>query len=76
MQYVSGTDLIGTPIDVRDPLAADLRAAHATPDPVATILQDRRIFSAAIAAQIQPHVTAAFRLLQKGSRAAILETLT
>ena len=75
MKYVSGTDLNGNPIDVRDPFAADLRAAHATSDPVATILSDRRIFSASIATQIQPQVTAAYRLLQQGARAAILETL-
>ena len=75
IKYVSGTDLNGQAIDVRDPLAADLRAAHTTPDPVATILADRRIFSAEIATRIRPQVTQAYQTLSKGARAAILEML-
>ena len=75
IKYVSGTDLNGQPIDVRDPLAADLRAAHATPDPVDAILSDRRIFTAAIAAQLAQPVGQAYNALNKGANAAILETM-
>ncbi|MGY6632523.1 MAG: mannitol dehydrogenase family protein [Alkalilacustris sp.] len=52
MIYVRGTDLRGAPIDVRDPLAAELRAAAGSADPVAALLGIRAVFPADLAAPL------------------------
>jgi fructuronate reductase len=49
MQYASGRDLSGNEIDLRDPLAEDLRRHGASSDPVSAYLSDRRIFPAKMA---------------------------
>lgn len=49
MTYVSGTGLDGRPIEVKDPLAADLRARATGPDPVAALLDLRAVFPEALA---------------------------
>lgn len=70
--YVSGTDLRGNPIDVRDPLADTLRAAATSPDPVGAILALRQVFPAALAPRLEPPLRSAFTHLQaKGVRAAL-----
>ena len=76
MVYVGGTDLAGQPIDVRDPLAARLRAASGakeTPEgKVAALLAFSEIFPPALAAALQPDLTLAMKsLLQKGARGAV-----
>lgn len=70
--YVSGTDLRGQPIDVRDPLAETLRAAATSPDPVGAILALRQVFPAALAPRLEPPLRSAFTHLQaKGVHAAL-----
>jgi fructuronate reductase len=49
MKYVSGVDEKGQPIDVKDPLAAELRAASEAADPVAAFLALRQVFPADLA---------------------------
>jgi fructuronate reductase len=76
MVYVGGTDLKCQPIDVRDPLAARLRAAsdaHETPDgKVAALLALSDIFPPGLAAALHPSLTLAMKsLLQKGARGAV-----
>jgi fructuronate reductase len=74
MTYVGGVDEQGGPIDVRDPLAARLRALSASPPEarVAALLSLREIFPQALAAAIQPGVATAFAcLLDKGARRAV-----
>lgn len=63
MRYVSGTDEKGQPIEVKDPLADDLRARAA--EGVEALLALRAVFPEALAAQIAPGVAAAHaRLMQ------------
>jgi fructuronate reductase len=78
VRYVGGADEAGAPIDVRDPLAADLQAclAAAGPDParrVAAVLSTRAIFGDDLP-RAAPFVTAvadAYTLLTTtGARAA------
>jgi fructuronate reductase len=74
--YVGGTDLQGQPIDVRDPLAARLKAASdasETPDgKVAALLAFREVFPPDLAPALHPGLTLAYQsLLQKGARAAV-----
>lgn len=76
MVYVGGTDLFGQPIDVRDPLAARLRAAldaKETPEgKVAALLAFREIFPPDLATALQSCLTLAYKsLLQKGARGAV-----
>lgn len=52
MIYVSGTDLGGKPIEVKDPLAEKLRTAATSPDPVASLLSLGDIFPADLAARL------------------------
>ncbi len=75
MRYVGGIDERGAPIDVRDPMAAELRAlGEAAPDAaarVAALLSARAIFPADLAERLRPGVTAAYEtLLDRGARAA------
>jgi len=76
MRYVGGVDEAGQPIDVRDPLAARLRALVAgatTPeDKVAAILTVEEVFSPALARQLRaPLMAAAECLWRDGARAAV-----
>lgn len=76
MRYVSGVDLSGAVIDVRDPLADQLKRASDsgdTPDAkVAALLGIRAVFSEHIADRIATPVTAAYEnLITKGARAAV-----
>jgi fructuronate reductase len=76
MTYVGGVDEQGQPIDVRDPLAARLRALSEGPAAVrvAALLSVREVFPQALAATIAPSVTEAFRNLQdNGARRAVME---
>lgn len=79
MVYVGGTDLSGAPIDVRDPLAGRLRdlaasAGDAT-GKVAALLSVTDIFDPALAAALQPAVTAAYTALVTGGVRTSLEVL-
>ncbi|MFN3294098.1 MAG: mannitol dehydrogenase family protein, partial [Gemmobacter sp.] len=72
MRYVSGTDLQGNPIDVRDPLAAPLRAAATSADPVGAVLGLGQVFPASLAPRLDPHLRRAFdRLHRLGPRKAV-----
>jgi fructuronate reductase len=80
MRYVGGTDERGQPIDVRDPLAARLRAAsdsRETPDgKVAALLSFREIFPETLAEALGPQIAIAYKsLMQNGARRAV-ESLT
>lgn len=67
MQYVTGTDEKGAPIDVKDPLADELRAICSAADSVADrvkgLLAVQAIFPADLAAKIAVPVTAAAQML-------------
>ncbi|AZV76747.1 mannitol dehydrogenase family protein [Parasedimentitalea marina] len=81
MRYVSGTDETGKTIDVRDPLALQLRdtaAAQDTPaDIVATLLSVREVFDEDLANQLVAPVTQAAQLLwTKGARLSVQGTMT
>lgn len=76
MRYVGGVDERGQPIDVRDPLAARLRAAsdsQETPEAkVAALLAFHEIFPADLSAALQPGLTVAYAsLLHQGARRAV-----
>jgi fructuronate reductase len=76
MTYVGGVDEHGAPVDVRDPLAARLRALSDGPPEarVAALLSVREVFPPALVPMIAPGVTEAFRTLQdKGARRAVRE---
>ncbi|WP_221932017.1 mannitol dehydrogenase family protein [Paracoccus sp. M683] len=78
MRYVGGLGEAGQPIDVRDPLAAKLRAlsdAADTPaDKVAALLSVREVFPEKLAERLRLPVTAAAeRLWSLGARAAVEE---
>lgn len=80
MVYVGGVDEKGALIDVRDPLAQQLRAAsdgRETPaGKVAALLAFSEIFPPDLAQAIEPEITLAYKaLLQLGAR-KIVETLT
>ena len=60
VRYVSGTDLKGQPIDVRDPLREALHDAATSADPVGAALAMRQIFPEALAPRIEPALRAAF----------------
>lgn len=76
MRYAGGVDEAGQPIDVRDPLAAQLRAACDSSDSVsgkvAAFLSLRDVFPADLAPRLQQPVTdAATVLWADGVRAAL-----
>lgn len=76
MTYVSGTGLDGRPIEVKDPLAADLRARATSADPVAALLDLRAVFPAALAAddRFRGAVAATHGALRaRGARALVEE---
>jgi fructuronate reductase len=79
MRYVGGVDETGAPIDVRDPMAANLRAASDAGDTpaekVAALLAFTTIFPPALAQTLGPQITEAYsRLAEMGARKT-LETL-
>lgn len=80
MRYVGGTDELGQPIDVRDPLAARLRAlldSKSTPEgKVAALLSFHEIFPEALAAALLAHVTTAYKSLLKNGARRTLESMT
>jgi fructuronate reductase len=76
MRYVGGTDEAGRPIEVKDPLAARLRAlsdgAPTTAAKVAALLGVREVFGAEASAALAPDLTRAYEaLLRDGARAAV-----
>lgn len=80
MRYVGGVDEQGASIDVRDPLAAKLRAAsdgaESTEGKVGALLEHREVFDEALAddARLRTAVTAAFeRLSAHGAKATVAE---
>lgn len=78
MRYVGGTDEVGQPIDVRDPLAAELRrladSGSTASETVPALLSLRAVFSEDVAQKIAAPVTEAYAtLLTKGARAAAQE---
>ena len=78
MRYVAGTDEAGAPIDVRDPLAARLRAlaagAESPAAKVEALLGVREVFPQDLAARLRgPLTLAAERLWAVGARAAVSE---
>lgn len=80
MRYVGGIDEAGAAIDVRDPLAAHLRALSDgadTPEAkVSALLSVREVFPPALADALQIPLTSAYQaLLHKGARAAIQEVM-
>lgn len=77
MIYVGGTDMKGKPIDVKDPMADELRTiARSQPtasDTVKALLGVEKIFSADLATKLQAPVTEAYEaLVNKG----VKETIT
>lgn len=74
--YVRGTDLTGQPIEVKDPLAAPLRAAATSADPVGALLALRQVFSQSLAQRLDQPLRHAYQtLLTLGVKPA-LESLT
>jgi fructuronate reductase len=74
VHFVSGTDLQGNPIDVRDPLRDTLREAATSPDPVGAILSLRAVFPENLAVRLDAPLRAACRRLDTlGPLAAISE---
>jgi fructuronate reductase len=72
MIYVRGTDLDGAPIDVRDPLAVELRAAACSPDPVGALLAMGAVFPPDLAIALAAPLRAAHgALLELGCKGAI-----
>ena len=78
MRYVGGIDEKGQPIEVKDPLAAQLRAlsdkAETADRKVAALLGVRDVFSARLAAELAQPVSRAYEFLyEHGSRKAVGE---
>lgn len=81
MRYVTGIDEAGKPIDVRDPLSAQLRSIADQAGPVAerlapALLDVREIFGADLAAdpRFRDAVTATLRrIIARGARTAVAE---
>ncbi|GAB5461934.1 mannitol dehydrogenase family protein [Hoeflea alexandrii] len=76
MRYVGGIDEKGQPIEVKDPLAAQLRAlsdaAQTADEKVAALLGCRDVFSARLAADLVGPVTSAYETLAaQGARKAV-----
>jgi fructuronate reductase len=76
MTYVAGTDERGQPIEVKDPLAAKLRLAATSADPVGALLAMQEVFSPAQAVGLEGPVRAAHaRLLALGAHRAVAEVV-
>ncbi len=80
MRYVSGVDLTGAPIDVRDPLADRLKAlsdaANTPEDKVAALLDLREVFPPDLAALLRAPVGAAYALLDEEGVHKAMEVAT
>ena len=76
MIYVSGTDLTGKPIDVKDPLAPRLKEAAISPDPVKALLAISEVFPPALAAALSGPLHRAHELLRAKGALAAMESLT
>lgn len=80
MIYVGGTDLTGAPIDVRDPLADQLKALSdggETPgEKVTALLSVKQIFDQDLAAEIRLEIEAAYMLLMADGVRMVLEDLS
>jgi fructuronate reductase len=73
IRYVGGTDESGAPIDVRDPMAAELKSRAAGENAVANILALRTVFPTDLAINpgfVAPVTEAFHRLLTIGARRA------
>jgi fructuronate reductase len=73
IRYVGGRDEAGRPIDVRDPLAADLRAAAVGEDPVAAVIAVAAVFGPDLPSHpgFRAAVAAAYATLRaRGARTA------
>jgi fructuronate reductase len=76
MRYVSGMDETGRPIDVRDPMVAQLRSAHDRADPVGALLALGDIFPETLAtdARFADAVRVAYQdLCALGARRTVAE---
>ena len=74
MRYVGGTDEAGDPIDVRDPIAEQLKAAANSADPVTSLLAIGSVFDRLLAgddAFVASVRAAHARLRDEGSAAAV-----
>ena len=74
MRYVAGTDEAGDPIDVRDPISEQLKAAANSADPVASLLAIESVFDRSLAgddAFVASVRAAHARLRDEGSAAAV-----
>lgn len=70
--YVSGTDLSGRPIEVKDPFAAELARRATMPDPVTALLAMREIFPEDLAHTLQADLQSSYDALrQQGVREAM-----
>jgi fructuronate reductase len=81
MRYVEGTDEAGKPIDVRDPLALELRdilAPLKTPaEKVTALLSVRSVFPANLAKDLIEPVTAAAELIENlGAKGAVMKVVS
>jgi fructuronate reductase len=79
MRYVGGVDEHGAPIDVRDPLAAQLRAASdagiSSAEKVAALLAFDTIFPPVLASALAPQITTAYEQLTRLGTKTTLESL-
>ncbi|NEX44778.1 mannitol dehydrogenase family protein [Pseudotabrizicola algicola] len=72
MVYVRGTDLAGQPIEVKDPLAPELRLAACSDDPVGALLALQAVFPQRLAQALEsPLRKAHAALLTQGAKAAM-----
>ncbi len=75
MVYVSGTDLDGRPIEVKDPLAPILKEAATSARPVAALLALSQVFPQDLAARLADPVARAYELLKANGARRAMETL-
>ncbi len=75
MIYVSGTDLAGRPIEVKDPLAARLRDAATSADPVSALLALTEVFPRDLAAALSDPLHSAYDALRTKGVLAAMEML-
>ena len=72
MIYVSGHDLAGNAIEVKDPLADVLRQAATSANPVGALLALRQVFPEALANRLEPYLQTAYHQLKAlGPRVAM-----
>jgi fructuronate reductase len=75
MIYVSGTDLADRPIEVKDPLAARLRDAATSADPVSALLALTEVFPRDLAAALSDPLHSAYDALRTKGVLAAMEML-